>query len=95
MEVDLNQGFRDCPGLRCFLGYLTKTEDEERDGSVSHHFHLLLLFLGLPTQDPLPGLSWCPTGSAPANLPHRSERWAGNNDSCVSSERPGDALVGK
>lgn len=44
MEVDLNQGFGDCPGLRCFLGYLTKTEDVERDRSVSHHFHLLLLF---------------------------------------------------
>lgn len=97
MKVDLNQGFKDYPGLRCFLGYLTTTEDVERDGSVSNHFHLLLPSFGPPppTQDPLRGLSLCSTGSGPADLLPGVSGSAGKEGSVVSFTRPGETWVRK
>lgn len=95
MEVDLNQGFKDGPGLRCFLGYLAKTEDVERHGSVSNHFHLLLPSFGLPHSGPTPGPIFVPNRIRPSRSSPWSERQAGNKGCFVSLVRPGETWVRK
>lgn len=95
MKVDLNQGFKDYPGLRCFLGYLTTTEDVERDGSVSNHFHLLLPSFGLPHSGPTPGPIFVLDRIRPSRSSPWCERQAGKEGSVVSFARPGETWVRK